>query len=259
MKQAHFQALKSLRAVAVATLFAPLALWGAPPYSSWSDAVPVLDTDNSVQGGCPIETRDGLTIYTASRHEEGSDDNDIWVAHRSSVDEPFGEAEKLPYPVNSDADDFCPTPVGGGMLFFVSTRDHEEACGDGDIYLTRKPPVTGYTDPVNLGCAEDGEGPNTAGGEFSPSLVTADKGVVLYFSTTGYGDMDIYRSRLTAHGTFGVGEPVEELNTEFDDRMPNVSRNGKEIVFSSNRTTWGDGYDPEGAHVSFPVKYTVLN
>jgi hypothetical protein len=42
-------------------------------------------------------------------------------------------------------------------------------------------------------------------------------------------------------GSFGPGHPVHGLNTGSDDRMPTVSHNGLEIVFSSNREQWGGG------------------
>lgn len=49
------------------------------------------------------------------------------------------------------------------------------------------------------------------------------------------GNHDIYRSRVNRHGHFGPLQPVQELNTAFDDRMPNVRSDGLEIMFSSNR------------------------
>ncbi len=65
--------------------------------------------------------------------------------------------------------------------------------------------------------------------------MTTAEGTFLYFSSTASGNHDIYRSRRHHDGTFGPPTPVSELNTEFDDRMPNVSADGLEIVFSSNR------------------------
>lgn len=238
-----------------ATLVLPTAtLAGGPHFTAWGDAVPDMDTDNSVAGGCPHESRDGLTIYMASGRPGGNGDLDIWIAHRDSVDEPFGEAENLPAPVNSAYPDFCPTPLGGNYLLFVSARPADGACGSGDIYLTRYNPVQGWEEPVNLGCAPDG--PNTAGGEFSPSLVDTHEGVFLFYSSNGTGNMDIYMSELQPDGSFGPGQPVDELNTEFDDRMPNVSKDGREIVFSSSRLTWGeaDEYDSFGAQDVYTSK-----
>lgn len=212
-----------------------------PRFTSWSDAAPQPDTDNSVAGGCPIESPDGLSLYMASPRPGGLGSNDIWVAERFDTDEPYGEAYNLGAPVNSPEADYCPTPLNGFYLLFVSTRPGPDACGGGDIHIVRNHPAHGWTDPVRLGCAEDGEGPNTAGGEFSPSLVEYGGEVYLYYSSDGGGDQDIYVSQMLEDGSFSVGERVDELSTPDDDRMPNISKDGREIVFSSNRATWGDG------------------
>jgi hypothetical protein len=177
----------------------------------------------------------------ASGREGGLGSNDIWVADRFDTDEAFGEAYNLGAPVNSADADYCPTPLNGFYLMFVSTRSGPDACGGGDIHIVRRNPAHGWGDPVRLGCAEDGEGPNTAGAEFSPSLVEIDGQVYLYFSSDVGGDQDIYVSELLPDGSFSAGERVDELSTPDDDRMPNISKDGREIVFSSNRETWGNG------------------
>jgi hypothetical protein len=71
--------------------------------------------------------------------------------------------------------------------------------------------------------------------------VTTAQGTYLYFSSTVSGDHDIYQSRLKKDGTFGAPTAVRELNTEFDDRMPNVRSDGLEIVFSSMRPVDAEG------------------
>jgi Tol biopolymer transport system component len=48
---------------------------------------------------------------------------------------------------------------------------------------------------------------------------------------------------MRADGTFGPASAVTELNTEFNDQMPNVSRDGREIVFSSDRTGGAGAFD----------------
>lgn len=210
-----------------------------PAFSGWSNASPAPDTNNSVNGGCPIESPDGLTLYMASAREGGQGMLDIWSAERDDIDQPFGQAENLGSIINTAQDDFCPTPLTGKFFLFVSARPG--GCGAGDIYMTRNNPAKGWEEPVNLGCAATGDGPNTAGGEFSPSLVETDQGIFLFYSSTGSGNHDIYMSQLHPDGSFGVGVPVDELNTGADDRMPNVSKDGLEIVFSSARLEWGNG------------------
>jgi hypothetical protein len=94
-----------------------------------------------------------------------------------------------------------------------------------------------------LKCAP--EGPNFPGGERSPSLVQTYFGTFLFYSSTGNGgDSDIYVSRMERDGQFGPGRVVRELSTEYEDIMPNVRERvdgSFEIVFSSNRPTWGRG------------------
>lgn len=223
-------------------------------WSPWSVAQPVAEVNSVAADGCPIESRDGLSLYIASTRAGGLGGNDIWAADRASKDAPFGEPKNLGAPVNSAANDFCPTPIQGSFLLFVSERPGEATCnsgsGRGDIYIVRRNAAFGWSDPRNLGCVESGTGPNSEGAEFSPSLVSTNEGTFLYFSSTVSGNHDIYRSRLNRAGGFGQPVPVHELNTEFDDRMPNVSSDGLEIVFSSTRLTDARG---TGALGSFDI------
>jgi hypothetical protein len=208
--------------------------------TAWGPAAPVAGVNSPQADGCPIESFNGLRLYIASTRPGAvggaGDPNDIWVFKRASIGDPWGPAIHLPAPVNSAAADFCPTPLPGKRLFFVSTRPGAGACGAGDMYRTRQHPVRGWLTPVNLGCAT-ADGPNFAGGEFSPSVFETDTGTILYYSSSGAdgGDQDIYASRQRADGTFGPGQLVEELSTPANDQMPNVSRDGREVVFASDR------------------------
>ena len=215
-------------------------------WSEWSLALPVAEVNSpDAADGCPIESRDGLSLYIASMRAGGLGGNDLWAADRASKNEPFGAPKNLGAPVNTTANDFCPTPIQGSYLLFVSERPGADTCnsgpGRGDIYIVRRNAAFGWGTPRNLGCVETGTGPNSAGAEFSPSLVTTAEGTFLYFSSTASGNHDIYRSQRRRDGSFAPPEPVRELNTEFDDRMPNVSADGLEIVFSSNRPVDAEG------------------
>ena len=229
----------SLRSVVVAlvavAVIAPSAQ--AFEFSPWSTAVnaespPGTSTElnTEFQDGCPIQSPDGLSLYMASTRPGGLGGIDIWVAHRASKDAPWGTPVDLPAPVNSASDDFCPTPTRGGRLFFVSRRvTAGVTCGMGDIYLTRLNPDTGWADPRHLGCEADG-GPNTALDEQGPSYIKAG-GPTLYYSS----GPDIYRSERHGNGRFGPPQAVAELNTTAMDIQPNVRRDGRELVFASNR------------------------
>ncbi len=237
-------------AIALSIAIMPIGL-GAwfESWSAWNVATPVVEVNSPQSDGCPIESRDGLSLYIASTRDRVP--NDIFAADRASKQEPFGTPVSLGAPVNSVFNDFCPTPVYGSYLFFVSERtDEGPTCnagsGRGDIYLIRRNAASGWGAPQHLGCADDGTGPNTTGAEFSPSLVTTAEGTFLYFSSDVTGNQDIYRSRRGRGGRFGPPVPVKELNTEFDDRMPNVRADGLEIVFSSLRLTDARGIDRQG-------------
>jgi hypothetical protein len=242
---------------------APLAADAAPRYSAWSVAAPVAEVnDPGFPDGCPIESRDGLSLYIASNRTGTLGVNDIWAADRASKSELFGQPQNLGAPVNSDAADFCPTPIFGSYLMFVSERPGPETCGAGpglgDMYIVRRNAAFGWGEPQHLGCIENGTGPNSAAAEFSPSLVELHDGTYLYFSSTVSGNHDIYRSKRLGNGKFGPPSPVTELNTEFDDRMPNVSSDGLEIVFSSTRPVDAKG-TPNFGNGTFDVFYARRN
>ena len=99
-------------------------------WSAWTVATPVLEVNSPVSDGCPIESRDGLSLYIASMRIPNVG-NDIFAADRASKSEPFGEPKHLDAPVNSDANDFCPTPIDGSYLLFVSERSGQETCDAG--------------------------------------------------------------------------------------------------------------------------------
>jgi hypothetical protein len=240
--------LKLLCAVAIAAV-APLAAWAASTdYSAWSPAVRVESlpgTDPSFNGpaldGCPFVSRDGKTFYMASTRPGGLGGIDIWVSTRASVDDPWGAPVNVGQPVNSSANDFCPTAARDGHLFyFVSNR--AGGCGGADIYVTRLRDATGFDPVENLGCTV-----NSGADEASPfPLPEQGTGPVLYFSSTrpgGFaadpvgtpvGDSDLYVSE-SHGGVFGAAELVPEANSAAEDGQPNVRRDGLELFFFSTR------------------------
>lgn len=188
-----------------------------------------LKVNTAAQDGCPIESPDGHSLFIASDRPGGKGGIDIWVAYRQSPNHPWGEPVNLPEPVNSAANDFCPTPLTGGRLLFVSNRASE--CGGGsDIYETRQHPAQGWLPPKGLGCDV-----NSSGNELSPSLVEQDGKTLLFFSSDRQGNQDIFMSALRPNGTWEPAAALPDVNTSFDDARPNVSSDGLEIVFDSTR------------------------
>lgn len=219
----------------------------AAHYSGWGSAQKIdtingnsTELNTTFIDGCPIQSPDGLSLYLASNRPRFAGDPrtdlDIWVAHRDSTEDPWGAPVNLGEPVNSAADDFCPTPVRGGGLFFVSREPLPGVCGMGDIYFARLNPATGWTEPMHLGCEWDG-GPNSALDEQGPSYVEPGGTPLLFFSrSSGSVPGDIFVSEKLEGGNFGPAAPVAELNdASANDIQPNVRKDGREVVFSSNR------------------------
>ena len=233
--------MKVALVAALVSLTALVAAAQAANFSAWGDAQKIdeiagnnSELNTPFQDGCPIQSPDGLSLYMASNRPGGQGLLDIWVVHRESTDDPWGAPENLGEPVNSAADDFCPTPVRGGGLFFVSREALPGSCGVGDIYFTRYNPTVGWSEPRNLGCAPGG--PNTALDEQGPSYVENDDDAFLFFSSSSpVVPGDIYVSHKLAGWNFGGSTAVSGLNSPANDIQPNVRKDGLEVVFSSNR------------------------
>jgi len=234
---------------AVALLIATAALTVAGLASAtWESAVKIdtIGGNNSElntpsQDGCPIQSPDGLSLYIASNRPGGTGGLDIWVATRASTGAPWGAPQNLGEPVNSAADDFCPTPVGKKGLFFVSREALPGACGQGDIYYTYRNGAGSFVEPERLLCAP--AGPNSELDEQGPSWVDVSGTLRgpkhLYFSRSSVSPSvpgEIFMSSRQAGARFGTATAVAELNNPAaNDIQPNVRADGLEVVLSSNR------------------------
>jgi hypothetical protein len=199
--------------------------------------------------GCPIQSPDGLSLYMASNRPGGKGGLDIWVATRASTTSQWGAPTNLGEPVNSAADDFCPTPVGKKGLFFVSREALPGACGQGDIYFTHRNGAGAWAEPERLLCAP--AGPNSALDEQGPSFLDPSGKVrgrkFLYFSRSSLSPSvagDIFVSARESSSRFGPATAVAELNdAAANDIQPNVRADGLEVVLSSNRAGTLGGQD----------------
>jgi hypothetical protein len=261
----HVHRLVVALVAVTATAVLLVGIASAKTFSAWAPIQKIdeiagnnSELNTAALDGCPIQSPDGLSLYMASNRPrfvgDTRTDLDIWVAHRSSIDVPWGAPVNLPSPINSAADDFCPTPVRGKGLFFVSRKVVSGVtCGLGDIYFSRLNPAHGWSDPEHLACAP--VGPNTALDEQGPSYFEANGGGQLYFSSSrvaaqgGLVPGDIYTSAEGADGTFGPASLVSELGgataaaTPANDIQPNVRKDGRELVFSSDRSDTLGGQD----------------
>lgn len=219
-------------------------------YTPWAPAISVeqipgtnVDFNTASLDGCPFVSPDGKKFFMASNRPGTLGGIDIWVSTREKVGDPWGEPVNVGEPVNTTANDFCPTLARDGhTFFFVSNRAGQDACGGDDIYVTRLGNDGTFEGPRNLGCAV-----NSAGNEAGPfPLTEPGSGPVLYFSSDragGFsaeapgsitGDADIYRSEWKG-GSYGRATLVPNVNTAANDIQPNLQRDGVEMYFASNR------------------------
>lgn len=237
--------------VLTAAALSSVALAAPDQFGPWSTAQKIdeiggnhADVNTASLDGCPIQSRDGLSLYMASNRPGGKGGLDIWVATRATRSAPWGAPTNLGEPVNSSADDFCPTPVGKRGLFFVSREALPGSCGQGDIYFTIRR-ASGWAEPERLACAPDG--PNSDLDEQGPSYVNAKGRKLLFFSRSSASPAvagEIFVSTRRMGARFGPAVAVVSLNdAAANDIQPNVRRDGLEVVFSSNRAGGAGGQD----------------
>jgi Tol biopolymer transport system component len=196
--------------------------WSAPvsleslPGSSAAVNTPAVD-------GCASHSQDGLSIVFNSNR---GGTQDLYIATRSSTSGGFGTPERLPEPVNTSANEACPTIANGHRLYFSSDRDDPAY----DMYVSRRGP-DGWSEPENLG-----PDINTAGWLDEAAAFYEDGGdQVMLFSSRqagGAGDGNIYQSVNGGPKSLVAGG----ANSSASDNRPSVTRDGLAIFFDSTRS-----------------------
>lgn len=231
---------------------AAAATAGAAQFGGWQDAVnaeslsgssEALNMDSS-SDGCPILNPYDNSLYIASNRPNGKGGIDIWIAPWNGSG--WGEPVNAGPAINTAADEFCPDPTRGNRLFFVRGQ---AAGGPTDIYVSKHLPNGGFQPAQKLPSGDNAI--NSPQQEWSPSWFEAGGHEYLYFSSTRQGRQRIYYSvdygpAQLAPG--GVNTADSETTTQ--DARPNVSHDGLEIVFDSNRYTTIGGQDIFTAHRS---------
>ena len=230
------KALASLVAVlaVVVPFFASEA--AGSQFTDWSVPTNITSVNTQYGESAPAISKNGLSLYFASNHPGSIDEADLWVAQRSSVDDPWGPAVNL-YMLNSASFDQSPAlsrdehylyfatnrPGGtGGLDIWVSHRDqiHDDLAWEPPV------PITELNSTVN---------------DAGPTYFENEGGrPQLYFQSQragGAGQADIYVSEQQEDGTWGAPTRVVELNSSSQEQHPSIRFDGLEIVFQSTRAT----------------------
>jgi Tol biopolymer transport system component len=216
---------------AEAALLAGVLLAGTaiamPPFGDWSEPANLASLPGTGAGistpavdGCASLSPDGLTIaFTSNR----TGNFEVYVASRASKSQGFGSPVRLPAPINTSANDACPTLVQGNRLFFSSDRDDPAY----DLYVARR--VAGSWSVTHLG-------PNinrTGWEEESAAIFDDGNHEVMLFSRRLLDGSEgkIYQSIDGGPATLVPGGP----HSSASDNRPSITHDGKTIFFDSTR------------------------
>jgi hypothetical protein len=195
------------------------------PSDPWGPAslVAELDTGNTEQ--TPRFSDDGLTLYFSTNRPGGVGNDDIWMATRDGIGQPWNPPTVVP-DVNSAADERTLTPCAGNRYVVISFRG-----GTGDFWEGRfgQAPtlVAELSDP---GAQETG------------AFVSADC-LRAWFASNRDGTTDIfYAHRDNPQDTWTFDGKDTDLSTDlYDESDPYVVEGGHKMVLTS--TLDGDEND----------------
>ena len=201
---------------------------------------PVPGMDSPFREQYPFVTADGLTILFGSDREFSDrpvdfSQMDIWSATRSSTDEPFGNHQKLPSPINrDDVGDGSPFLSQDGLRLYYNTDTN--SFGSEIVMVERKSIEDPWSDPVGQIERDDEEIV-----EFGHSLSSDE--LTIYFSSTRESEQhdpseaDIFvATRSSRNEQFSSVELLEEISTnEFAEKNVSVSSNGLVMFYDTPR------------------------
>lgn len=191
--------------------------WSKPAMASFSGQY--LDAD-------PFFSADGRTLYFISdRPAPGKigSDRDIWKIERTT--EGWGQAVRLPEPVNSSGQEWFPRQTDDGVLYFGSDRDG--GYGGNDIYIAHSI-QTGYA-VENLGAPVNTEGNEF---EFEPAP-DGQYAILMRDCAKGCGNGDLYITHRNENGWSTPYNPGPRINSDKLEVGPTLSRDGKTFYWSS--------------------------
>jgi hypothetical protein len=158
--------------------------------------------NSQYNGGAPCVSADGLELYFGSYRPGGQGELDIWLATRSSVEDPWSEPENLSILNGAGYEFYMSLSPDGLVLFLDSDSEHPGGFGGSDAWMSRRISKNDpWTAPVNLGPPV-----NSPYNDGNP--VVSPDGRMLYFGSSrpgglGGGDADIWQAPIL---------PVVDLN-----------------------------------------------
>lgn len=178
----------------------------------------------------PAFSDDGKKMYFASNRPLSGNkpkDFDIWVVERQG--KLWGEPRNLGGPINTESDEFYPSIVKSGNLYF--TAQYKDCIGKEDIFMSNWK-VDHFEKPIPIDTSV-----NSKNYEFN-AFVDPDEEFILF---TSYGRKDdsgrgdLYMSIKDASGKWLPSKNVTFINSTRLDYCPYVSPDKKVLFFTSER------------------------
>ncbi len=195
----------------------------------------------------PAFTADGNRLYFSSnRPSTGREpkDFDIWYVDKTNGI--WGQPQNAGSAINTAADEFFPSVVKDGSLYF--TANYKTGIGKEDIYRAQWK-NNGFEKPIALDTAV-----NSISWEFNAFVSPTEDFII--FSSFGRKDEkgggDLYISRKNKYGKWQPAQNLEELNSPRLDYSPFVNPSGNILFFTSEQTVIQPTYLPG------PVTYRQL-
>lgn len=207
------------------------------PWDSPINLGPPVNT--SANESSPHISDDGLSLYfcdwgmQVSYRPGGMGHEDLWIAKRASVADPWGPPVNLGGPVNTAYHEDNPDTSADGLVLLV-TSNRPGGFGDSDIWMSRRTTIEdNWGPPVNLGSTV-----NTPASEEGQTISVDGK--TLYFHSNrpgGMGGSDLWQAPVI---------PVVDLNgdgiVDAEDMCIIVDHWGSDISLCDiGPMPWGDG------------------
>jgi hypothetical protein len=193
--------------------------------SMWSDPVnlgPVINCPGCgvISPPRPAISSDGLSLYFNSDRPGGSTADGLWVSHRTSVDDPWGEPQNLGPAINDPGStrSFVPNLTTDQHWLFFSS-DRPGGFGDFDNWASYRQDThddLGWQPPINPGPGVNSQYFDAGPGYFEDPTTGI---TTLYIDSNrpGGGDpgLHIYASTLQGFARFGPAVLVPELSSPY--------------------------------------------
>lgn len=183
----------------------------------------------------PSITVEDELVYTVQLQAGQRGQEDLYSSRLKEGAWQKGEA--LPN-INTNENEGAQSISADGTLLVFTVCNRQGDFGSCDLYYARK--INGkWTAPQNMGAPI-----NTGNWESQPSI--GPNAQTLYFvrgGARGQGHKDLYKATLQGDGRWSTPEPIQELNTPYDEGSPSIHPDGKTLYFSSQGHPGMGGFD----------------